>query len=97
VRVLLIEAGGGDDSERITLASSYPITRFASLFWHFRVQSHPHLNGRRIPVVMGKALGGGSSVNTMVWARGHKSDFEAWAHEAGDPQWDYAHALARGA
>jgi choline dehydrogenase len=93
VRVLLLEAGATDDSDTIALASSYPLTRHASLFWHFRVRSHPHLNGRRIPFVMGKVLGGGTSVNTMVWARGHQSDFDAWAEAAGDPAWDYAHAL----
>ena len=42
---------------------------------------------------MGKALGGGTSINGMVWARGHKNDFDHWAKEAGDDAWGYAHVL----
>jgi choline dehydrogenase len=42
---------------------------------------------------MGKVLGGGSSVNVMVWARGHKSDWDFFASEAGDPAWSYESVL----
>jgi choline dehydrogenase len=42
---------------------------------------------------MGKALGGGTSINAMVWAHGHKNDFDRWAREAGDDAWDYRHVL----
>jgi GMC oxidoreductase len=42
---------------------------------------------------MGKVVGGGSSVNVMVWSRGHKNDFDYWAAEAGDDAWNYAHVL----
>jgi choline dehydrogenase len=42
---------------------------------------------------MGKVLGGGSSINMMGWARGHKSDWEFFASEADDPAWNYESVL----
>jgi choline dehydrogenase len=51
------------------------------------------LNGRTLPLGMGKVLGGGSSINGMIWARGHKSDWDFFASEAGDPAWSYESVL----
>jgi choline dehydrogenase len=93
VTVLLLEAGGSDDLPSIMFASSYPIVRFPELFWQFDAQPEAGLNGRSMTQLMGKALGGGSSVNTMVWARGHQADFDAWAEASGDPAWNYVNAL----
>lgn len=45
--------------------------------WAFTAQPNPHLNGRAIPLPMGKVLGGGSSINVMAWARGHRSDWDS--------------------
>ena len=42
---------------------------------------------------MGKVVGGGSSINATVWARGHKNDFDGWAAETGDAGWSYARVL----
>jgi choline dehydrogenase len=42
---------------------------------------------------MGKVLGGGTSINAMVWAHGHKNDFQQWARESGDACWGYQHVL----
>jgi choline dehydrogenase len=42
---------------------------------------------------MGKGLGGGSSINVMVWARGHRSDWQFFASETGDPRWGYENVL----
>jgi choline dehydrogenase len=42
---------------------------------------------------MGKVLGGGSSINGLIWARGHKHDFDAWAEQSGDPGWNYESVL----
>jgi len=47
------------------------------------------LHGRRLPLSMGKVLGGGSSINVMGWARGHKNDWDYFAEESGDPSWGY--------
>lgn len=61
--------------------------------WQFQAESNPALNDRSIPLGMGKCLGGGSSINGMTWARGHKSDWDFFASEAGDPAWGYQSVL----
>jgi choline dehydrogenase len=61
--------------------------------WHFRAKPNPNLNGRVLPMSMGKVLGGGSSINAMVWSRGHRNDWEHIAQETGDPAWGYASVL----
>src|SRR5258708_10290892 len=61
--------------------------------WGFQAQPDRNLNGRSIPMNMGKVLGGGSSINAMVWARGHKNDWNYFASEADDPAWSYESAL----
>src|SRR5262249_3792743 len=53
----------------------------------------PQLNGRSLAWNMGKVLGGGSSINAMVWAHGHQNDWDYFAAEAGDPAWSYASIL----
>ena len=93
VHVLLLEAGGTDDISTVIFASSYPLIRFQELFWRFDAAPELDLNHRAIVQMMGKVMGGGSSVNTMVWARGHKSDFDHWAQVSKDPSWGYANAL----
>jgi choline dehydrogenase len=91
--VLLLEAGGTDAVSTVMYAKSYPLARFPDLFWRFEARPEPGLNGRSMVQLMGKVLGGGSSVNTMVWARGHKADFDGWAEATGDPSWNYDNAL----
>jgi choline dehydrogenase len=61
--------------------------------WNFVGQSNPNLNGRSIPLNMGKVLGGGSSINVMAWARGHKNDWNFFASETGDTAWNYESVL----
>jgi choline dehydrogenase len=61
--------------------------------WGFQTAPTPHLNGRSIPFSMGKVLGGGSSINVMAWARGHKNDWDLFAAEAGDKAWTYEAVL----
>jgi choline dehydrogenase len=55
--------------------------------------ANPRLNGRAIAMSMGKVLGGGSSINVMVWSRGHKADWDYFAAEAGDDGWSYQSVL----
>jgi choline dehydrogenase len=71
-RVLLIEAGGSDDVPEVTTPGQWPLNLGSERDWGFSAQPNPHLNGRQIPLNLGKVLGGGSSINVMVWARGHK-------------------------
>jgi choline dehydrogenase len=93
VNVLLIEAGGDDDVPTVNDAGQWVTNIGSERYWQFQAEPNPHLNGRAIPLGMGKVLGGGSSINAMVWARGHKSDWDFFASEAGDPAWGYESVL----
>ncbi|WP_077000939.1 GMC family oxidoreductase [Variovorax sp. KK3] len=93
VQVLLIEAGGDDDHPHIQQPSDWHLNLGSERDWNFSGAANPHVNDRQIPLNMGRALGGGSSVNVMLWARGHKNDWEDFAMEAGDPAWNYASVL----
>jgi choline dehydrogenase-like flavoprotein len=72
VSVLLLEAGEDDDIPEVMEANQWPKNIGSERDWRFQAQANPHLNGRSIPLSMGKVLGGGSSINVMGWARGHQ-------------------------
>ncbi|WP_230534205.1 GMC family oxidoreductase [Microvirga roseola] len=91
--VLLLEAGGGDMSPALVEPALWPLNLGSERDWAFESQSCSQLNGRRLPLNMGKGLGGGSSINVMVWARGHQADWDYFAAESGDPAWGYASVL----
>jgi choline dehydrogenase len=93
VSVLLLEAGGSDDVPSVMEAGQWPANLGSDRDWAFQAQPNPHLNGRSIPMNMGKVLGGGSSINVMAWSRGHKNDWDYFASEAGDPAWNYQSVL----
>ena len=93
VSVLLLEAGGSDDVPSIMEAGQWPLNLGSERDWAFMGQPNPHLNGRSIPLNMGKVLGGGSSINVMCWARGHKNDWDFFAAEARDAAWSYESVL----
>jgi choline dehydrogenase len=94
VSVLLIEAGGSDNVPEVAMAAAWPLNLGSARDWGFTALPNPHLNGRAIPMSMGKVLGGGSSINVMLWARGHKSDWDYYASQANDPAWSYESVLA---
>src|SRR5580700_4294308 len=93
VSVLLLEAGGSDDVPSVIEADQWHTNLGSDRDWAFQAQSNRHLNGRSIPMNMGKVLGGGSSINVMAWSRGHKNDWDYFASEAGDPAWSYESVL----
>src|SRR5258708_363212 len=93
VSVLLLEAGGSDDVSEVMEAGKWPMNLGSERDWSFQSQPNSHLNGRSIHLAMGKVLGGGSSINVMVWARSHKSDWDYFASESGDPAWGYESVL----
>src|SRR5262245_11733063 len=93
VSVLLLEAGGDDDVPSVTDARQWVTNIGGERYWQFEAAPNPYPNGRAIPMGMGKALGGGSSINGMIWARGHKSDWDFFASETGDPAWGYESVL----
>src|ERR1700686_2836031 len=93
VSVLLLEAGGPDDVPEVMRPEQWPLNLGSERDWGFQTAPTPHLNGRAIPYAMGKVLGGGSSINVMAWARGHKNDWDFFAVEAGDNAWNYESVL----
>jgi choline dehydrogenase len=93
VNVLLLEAGGSDDLPEIIDPLRWPALRRSEQDWSFNASPNPRLNGRAIPMAMGRVLGGGSAINVMIWSRGHKSDWDHFAAEAGDEGWNYQSVL----
>ena len=91
--VLVIEAGGSDIGPLIRMpgALSYPMN-MPRYDWGFRTEPEPGLGGRTLPVPRGKVIGGSSSINGMVYVRGHAADFDHWA-EAGAAGWGFADVL----
>jgi choline dehydrogenase len=93
VSVLLIEAGGSDDLPNVIEANQWPMNLGTDRDWSFQGQPNSYVNGRSLPFSMGKVLGGGSSINVMVWARGHQQDWDFFASEANDLAWSYESVL----
>ena len=93
VSVLLLEAGGDDDASSIAEAGEWTTNIGSERDWGFAAEPNPHLNNRAVALSMGKVLGGGSSINAMIWARGHRSDWDYFASEANDPAWNYESVL----
>jgi choline dehydrogenase len=94
VKVLLLEAGGSDQVASIQDPGIWFTNLGTEREWGDQSTPQRHLNGRTLKLAMGKAVGGGSSINVMAYARGHKNDFDFWAAEARDPAWNYEHVLA---
>ncbi|MFD1330800.1 GMC family oxidoreductase [Methylopila musalis] len=94
VSVLLLEAGGPGDVAEVTDPKIWMRNIGSERDWRFASEPCAGLNGRRAPLPMGRVLGGGSSVNGLVWARGHKADFDLWEAETGDAGWGFDAAVA---
>ncbi|RWC90210.1 MAG: alcohol dehydrogenase [Mesorhizobium sp.] len=93
VRVCLIEAGGSDNSLRVSVpAGILSLYGNPNYDYCFVGLPQPHLNNRSIPVNRGKALGGSSSINSMVYIRGAAQDYDEWAG-LGCAGWAYSDVL----
>ncbi len=92
-KVTVIEFGGGDGSPLIQMpaALSYPMN-MQRYDWGYWSEPEPHLGGRKLACPRGKVLGGSSSINGMVYVRGHAKDFDNWA-EMGAIGWSSADVL----
>jgi choline dehydrogenase len=91
--VLLLEAGGSDKNILIEMptALSYPMAS-KTYNWGYNSDPEPHVDNRQITCPRGKGLGGTSSINGMVYVRGHACDFEEW-EDHGAKGWGYADCL----
>ncbi len=91
--VIVIEHGGSDAGPFIQMpgALSYPMN-MKMYDWGFQTEPEPHLGGRVLATPRGKVIGGSSSINGMVYVRGHARDFDTWA-DMGATGWGYADVL----
>ncbi|MGB3899912.1 MAG: choline dehydrogenase [Mesorhizobium sp.] len=91
--VIVIEFGGTDMGPLIQMPSALSIPLNMSRYdWGFSSEPEPHLGGRVLATPRGKVLGGSSSINGMVYVRGHAQDYDHWAEE-GATGWSYADVL----
>src|SRR5258707_2424098 len=91
-QVLVIESGGPDDAPTILDPSIWFYNVGGPLDYHLPVVPSPRLNDRKFNMALGHVLGGGSSINAMVWIRGTQSDYDGWA-ENGAKGWAFADVL----
>lgn len=91
-RVLLIEAGGEDTPSSVHIPAGFSKLFGSSYDWNIQTVPQAHLGGRRLAQPRGKMLGGSSSINAMIYIRGHRADFDGWA-EAGCEGWDFESVL----
>ncbi len=91
--VIVVEAGGTDAGPFIQMpgALSYPMN-MKRYDWGYRTEPEPHLGGRRLATPRGHVIGGSSSINGMVYVRGHARDYDRWA-ASGATGWAYADVL----
>ncbi len=93
VSVVLLEAGGSDNSIFVRMPTALSIPMNMSRFnWGFESEAEPGLDGRRLDCPRGKVLGGSSSINGMAFVRGHACDIDEW-ETAGASGWNYTNCL----
>ncbi|MBX3577315.1 MAG: GMC family oxidoreductase N-terminal domain-containing protein [Rhizobiaceae bacterium] len=91
--VLVLEAGGSDMRFYVQMPLGYGKTFYdPAVNWNYRAEPDPGLAGNADHWPRGRVLGGSSSINAMVWIRGHAADYDSWAAE-GNPGWSYADVL----
>ncbi len=92
-RVLLLEAGPPDKNPWIHIPLGYAKTYIDSnVNWKFETEPQPQMNGRKLYLPRGKTLGGSSSINGMVYIRGHHADYDEW-RQRGCTGWDWDSVL----
>ncbi|MEO0487710.1 MAG: choline dehydrogenase [Pseudomonadota bacterium] len=91
--VIVVEYGGTDAGPFIQMpgALSYPMN-MKRYDWGYETEPEPHLGGRRLACPRGKVIGGSSSINGMIYVRGHAHDFDHW-RDSGAEGWGYADVL----
>ncbi len=91
--VLVLEYGGTDFGPLIQMPAAFSIPMNMRTYdWGYRTEPEPHLAGRRLATPRGKVVGGSSSINGMVFVRGHAQDFDRW-EAAGAKGWAFKDVL----
>ncbi|MFI6638255.1 GMC family oxidoreductase [Streptomyces sp. NPDC050504] len=88
VRVALVESGGPDRKPEIAIPAAFPKLFKSPYDWAYSTVKQPGLARRELFWPRGHTLGGSSSLNAMMWVRGHRADYDAWGEAAG-PGWSY--------
>jgi choline dehydrogenase len=91
-QVLIVESGGPDDAPTIANPSIWFYNVGGPLDYHLPITPSPRLNNRNFNMALGHVLGGGTSINAMVWMRGMQRDYDRWA-ENGAKGWAFADVL----
>src|SRR5580698_2766930 len=91
-QVLVVESGGPDDAPTIANPSIWFYNVGGPLDYHLPVKPSPQLSNRKFNMALGHVLGGGSSINAMVWTRGMQRDYDGWAKN-GAAGWGFANVL----
>src|SRR5437899_4972230 len=90
--VLLLEAGGPDTPKEIQMPAAFSKLFKSSCDWAYFTEPEAALANRSLYWPRGKVLGGSSSLNAMIYIRGHCSDYDGW-RDMGNPGWSYADVL----
>ncbi|PTQ75308.1 GMC family oxidoreductase [Celeribacter persicus] len=90
--VLIIEAGRHNDSIFVRWPAGFAKLQSDKHRWEWMTEPQGAADGRSVPMAQGKMVGGGSAVNGMVYIRGNRRDYDAWA-EAGNDLWSWDHVL----
>ncbi|MGD9510040.1 MAG: GMC family oxidoreductase [Geminicoccaceae bacterium] len=93
VRVLLLEAGGSDRHPYFHMPAGFAKMTKGIASWGWSTVPQQHLNGRVLWYTQAKVIGGGSTINAQVYARGNAGDFDGWASEEGCTGWSYREVL----
>jgi choline dehydrogenase len=91
-QVLVVESGGSDDAPTIMNPSIWFYNVAGPLDYHLPITPLPQLNNRKFNMALGHVLGGGSTINAMVWMRGMQRDYDGWAKN-GAKGWAFADVL----
>ena len=92
VRVLLLEAGGPDSHPLIHMPAGFTKLTGDKVNWGFNTAPQKHVNDREMHYPQGRTLGGSTSINAMIYIRGHRLDYDEW-RDLGNEGWDYENVL----
>jgi choline dehydrogenase-like flavoprotein len=93
IRVLLLEAGGGDANPLFRMPAGFAKMTKGVASWGWSTVPQKHLDGRVIWYTQAKVIGGGSSINAQLYTRGNAKDYDAWVTDAGCEGWGYRDVL----
>lgn len=93
IKVLLLEAGGGDDGLLFSMPAGFAKMTKGVASWGWSTIAQKHLNGCVLRYTQAKIIGGGSSINAQIYTRGNAKDYDAWANDAGCEGWSYREVL----